>query len=166
MDRYIQIATLFSVVVGMALVIWELQQVRTLSRAQLSSDYVTTMNAVNQSVSGEGLSAALETACQNPSELSLKETIELDNYYFSVVNLVARMYLLSERDQLYPQDYWKAQIGFLTPVFASEYGRIWFKERSNFNYDQELLDAGLQFMQTIEPNSCLSQYRRRVLNDA
>ena len=85
-DRYIQLATLVSVVVGIGLVFWELQQVRILSRAQLTSDSFAAINSVYLTTAGEGLSAALQTACLNSNELTLKETIEINGYYFSLMN--------------------------------------------------------------------------------
>ena len=95
---WVQISTGLAVIFGLALVVWELQQVKTLSRAQLSSDYIAMMNEVHGYVSGESLAKALAKACTQPAELTLEEALVVDNYYFANLNLVARLVLLSDRD--------------------------------------------------------------------
>ena len=161
-DRVIQLATLIAVVVGLALVVWELQQVRTLTRAQLSSDFVDTLIAVNQMPVGESLSSALAKACLSPNELSLDEMIEIDRYYFAILNLVNRVYLLSDRDGIYPDQYWRSQLGFLTPIFSSPYGRIWFSDRQSTEYGEGIVEAAREYMATIEPDACEQRYLRRI----
>ena len=165
-DRAIQLATLVSVIVGVGLVIWELRQAHTLSRAQLTSDSLSSINSVYLTASGENLSAALETACLKREELTLKESIEINAYYFSLLNVTLRVYHLAERDGIYPSGYWQRALGNLLPILASEYGQIWFRERSNRDYPQELLDAGLALMDEIDPKKCLISYERRTGGDA
>ena len=161
-EKYIHVVTLVSVAVGLALIIWELQQVKTLTRAQLSSDYVTAMNEVHGSVSGENLAKALAKACTSPEDLSLEEALIVENYYYALLNLVARLALLADRDGIYAEGYWREQIGFLRPFLGSPYGRAWFLQLPGTGYPEEVIAAGKELMQTIEPNRCHSEYLKRI----
>jgi len=119
MDRIIQYVTLVSIVSGVGLVMWELQQTRILHRAQLSSDYAPIANSVYATVAGENLGRALAKACQTPTELTLEEGLILQNHYESLLHLVNRIALLSDRDGVYEQGTWKRTLGYLNPIYES-----------------------------------------------
>ena len=110
---WIQLLSSLAILAGIILVIVDLRQAEQLARAQLTSDYVETMNGVHGSVLGENLASALSKACLNPEELTLEETYILDSYYFTQANLVSRMILLTERDGLYEDGYWTGQLSHL-----------------------------------------------------
>ena len=52
-DRWVQITTTISILIGLGLVIWELQQVKTLARAQLTSDSIAIYNDIRTAILGE-----------------------------------------------------------------------------------------------------------------
>ena len=158
----IQIVTLLSVVAGAILVILELRQVQTLSRAQLSSDAVAMLVTVQQNTAGDDLAVALEKACLNPDELTLKEAYQLDSYYMSLTMLVTRMYLLSKRDEIYDQEYWKNQIGWMSPIFRTEYGRNWF---NNLTFNDDLKKAGNVFIEESNFSDCASSFLQQTTSD-
>ncbi len=159
---WVQMGAGIAILIGLGLVVWELQQVRTLSRAQLSSDYIAEMNALNESVSGEMLAAALAKACEAPADLTLEESLVVTNFYYASLNLVARIHLLSERDGIYPSDYWRTQLGFLRPVVNSKYGRAWFRQLHGVGFPSGLIEAGKKYMSTIEPDRCSKEHAERL----
>jgi hypothetical protein len=163
-EKTIQLLTLIAVIGGLVLVIWELRQVGTLARAQLSSDYVGEMNALHGSVSGETLAAALAKACEAPESLTLEESMVVTNYYYASLNLVARLHLLSERDGVYPTDYWREQIGFLNPIVGSSYGRAWLRQIEGRGFPDGLIEAGIEYMNKTEPDQCLKAHQERLNN--
>ena len=108
------------------------------------------------------LAPALAKACEAPTDLTLQESFVVTNYYFALLNLVARMHLLSERDGISPSDYWRAQLCFLTPIVSSKYGRAWLREQTGVGYPSGLVEAGREYMSTIEPDHCSEEHAARL----
>ncbi len=159
---WIQLLSSLAIIAGIILVIVELRQAEQLARAQLTSDYVETMNGVHGSVLGEDLASALSKACLNPEELTLEETYILDSYYFTQANLVSRMILLTERDGLYEEDYWTGQLSHLRTAFSSSYGRAWFKQIDQDGWPPLFFEEANKFMDRLGPNHCQNSYRAKL----
>ncbi len=159
---WVQISTGLAVISGLALVVWELQQVKTISRAQLTSENIALMNEIHGYVSGESLAKALAKACIHPEELTLEEALVVENYYFANVNLVARMHTLADRDGIYPEGYWQVQIWSLSPIGSSRYGKAWFSQLDPAEWPPGLIDAGKEYMQSFESTRCNSEYQKRI----
>ena len=146
---------MFAVVLGLGLVIWELQQVRVLARAQLTSDFIAMNNAVYSSVMGENAAEVVVKGCLESEKLTPSERLILDNYFLSHANLLYRMVLLTDRDGLYPSGYWQDQISILNPIVNSEYGRAWFYENITAPaWSAEFISAGHNYIVQIGPPTC------------
>lgn len=99
-DRFfswIQFVTSFAVVVGLILVIFELQQNREATMSQLSSDYYQILVQHNSAAFGENLADSLAKACNDPEGLTHAEHIVLEAYYSQLISGVQRLYYLSQR---------------------------------------------------------------------
>ena len=162
MDRVIQLTTLVAIVIGVGLVVWELQQVRVLTRAQLTSEYASVVNAVNATVAGEELGATLAKACESPTELTLEEGIILQNHYLSLLNLATRIYLLSERDGLYDRGIWKPLLAYLNPIYDSYYGQAWLRGMQSPAWPDGLIDAAIEDMDRRGTPDCLLDHEETL----
>ncbi len=123
---WIQIGTGLAVIAGLGLVVWELQQVRTLTRAQLTSELFAISASLNASISGENPAAALAKACTSPESLTREEAIVVDAFYDSQLQLAGRAMILTDRDGIYPEGYWQSNSGgYFASIVESAYGRAW-----------------------------------------
>jgi hypothetical protein len=75
LSTWVQIVTGVAVVVGLVLVIVELRQVQTLSRAQLTSDAMIQRGNVQLAMAGENPDVALAKACIEPESLRPDEML-------------------------------------------------------------------------------------------
>jgi len=149
---WIQIVTGFAVVVGLVLVIWELQQVRTLARAQLTSDFFALTSNKQVAMMGENPSATLSKACSDPENLTIDEMMILDHYYVSQMDFITRMELLTVRDGLYREGYWRELApGYLYVIFESAPGRAWFARQRSLGWSKELLSVAQGIVQQMGP---------------
>ncbi len=102
---WIQLLTSVWVFLGLGLVIWELQQVRTLARAQLTSDNFSINFSISfassTAIMGEDAAKVLAKACLEPGALNLRETTLLGHYYEQQMSLVLLTKLLTGRDGVY-----------------------------------------------------------------
>ena len=161
---WIQSFTGIAVIVGLGLVVWELQQVRTLTRAQLTSDYFSVTTSVYLTIAGENPSSAMAKACSDPEKLSMGEILVLNRYFASHMSILSRMQLLTDRDELYEKGYWQelAPVHF-APILRTAYGRVWFMEQlSGRGWSQELLQTGQHVMDQLGSVSCKSRYVERI----
>ena len=85
---WVQGVAAIAVVVGLILVIWELQQARQLARAQVSSDSFALASQINAVVLGETAAKVVEKACDTPESLTGADFEILRAYYQSWVSVV------------------------------------------------------------------------------
>ena len=69
----IQLITGIAVLIGLGLVVWELQQTRTLTRAQLTSDHWSEVLQNSRALLGENPAPILAKSCDSPESLSAAE---------------------------------------------------------------------------------------------
>ena len=160
-DRWIQATLTIAVLVGLGLVIWELQQVRTLARAQLTSDSVAINNSIYTSMFGEEAASIVAKACLHPEELTPSEAEILDNYYLANANLLARLALHSDRDGIYPEGYWQQNMFYLNPILDSHYGREWLLDL-RAGWPPGVLEAARARIEQLGPPTCESQFLERI----
>ena len=68
LSDWVQIITGFAIVLGLGLLIWELQQNREAIRSQLTSDGFIHVGQQHATIMGEDLALVIAKACENPSE--------------------------------------------------------------------------------------------------
>lgn len=88
---WVQFLTGLAVLVGLALVIWELQQARELARAQLASDGWNEIMATARSSLSETFAVARHKSCVSPNELSDSEIQEMLSYFHILRSEAVRM---------------------------------------------------------------------------
>ena len=160
-DRWIQVVTAVAVLFGLGLVVWELQQVRTLTRAQLTSENVAINNEIYTSMLGEHAAQVVAKACLAPEELTLTESIVLNDYYLAHANLLARLALISDRDEVYAPGYWRENFYYLNPILKSLYGRMWLLEKTD-GWPPGFVDAVRERISELGPPTCATELQERI----
>ena len=88
----VQIATSIAVLVGIGLVVWELQQTRTLAETQLTADAWQDLHQTSLVKMGENSAAVSIRACFHPKKLSLEDFAvhweEMSTRYYSMKRMV------------------------------------------------------------------------------
>ena len=89
-----QSLTAVAVLIGLGLVVWELQQVKTLTRAQLSNETFAINIGYQASLLGDAPIEVLAKACMEPENLDAQDLILLGYHYDSVQRQILRLYQL------------------------------------------------------------------------
>jgi hypothetical protein len=92
-DRWIQLATAFAVVIGIALVVWELQQTRALTSAQIAHGNMDELSQERTGLYGEELGEILALACYEPWKLTESQAFVLDAYFDNQLLRVVRYWV-------------------------------------------------------------------------
>ena len=171
LSTWVQIVTGVAVVVGLVLVIVELRQVQTLSRAQLSSDAMIQRTNIQMALAGENAAAALAKACIDPESLRPDEMRTLDAYLYARYLSILRMGLLTYRDGLYTEKYLQLTAAgtIRETILDTAYGRAWFKVFLDGNSEHErtpisgfIQEIGEKALNQAEPVDCRASFNKRV----
>ena len=90
-ENLVQIITAIAVVIGLGLVVWELQQAKSLAFTQIVHGDMDGANQMLTSIYGEDLSRVLATACFKPTELDQPSGFVLDAYFDYQLMLIQRI---------------------------------------------------------------------------
>ena len=104
-NNRMQIGTALALIVGLALVVWELQQTRDAVKSQLTSDGFQLMGQFYTSAFGERPEEVLAKACDAPTELTTADLIVLDHIYTQIVHRSLRIIRVRQRGGFYEQEF-------------------------------------------------------------
>ena len=136
----IQLATLASVITGVALVVWELRQSREMVHVQLVHGTISEISQERSAMYGENLAQTLSTACFSPADLSNDQFFMLDAYFSNQINRVIRARVQSQIGNF--ETPWRTiGIAQVQKVLAFPQGPRWISQRREAGtYDKPLLD--------------------------
>jgi hypothetical protein len=155
LNNWIQSITGIAVVIGIGLVILELQQNREATMSQLSSEAFQMISQFHTSVLGDQPAEALAKACEQPKELTTEELVVLDHYYSDLVFRTTRVRRLGQRGGFYGEDEWKNNVGQWNLMFETPAGRAYWK---TFPHDSDLREVGDQILASWNCPTCSSLY--------
>jgi len=125
-DRWIQLATAVAIVVGLALVIWELQQTRALTFAQVVHSNMDEISQERTGIYGEDLGEVLAIACYSPDELTRAQAFVLDAYFENQSLRVVR-YWVEVETAGFSTDWQRLGARHLRKVLGFPQGRGWIE---------------------------------------
>jgi hypothetical protein len=137
---WVQIVTGAALLVGLALVVWELSQSRDVATAQLTSDGSDHNQQHFIARMGENSAAALAKACVDPDSLSDEELVVLDAYFSSIASVSLRAYAITERSGLYEGRWVEIMRHSFYLILRSVPGRTWWARERQF-YPTEFTNA-------------------------
>jgi hypothetical protein len=126
-NNLIQSITSIAIVVGLVLVILELQQNHESVMSQLSSDGFAQVNQTSSAMLGERPAEVIAKSCISPLDLTVADLVVLDNYYGGLIDRTYRMKFLSERGSFYTEEDWRSMRGGWGFLFETAAGRAYWK---------------------------------------
>ena len=124
---WMQIVIGMGVLVGIALVIWELDQGHDIAvNEALASDFSKAMSQY-QSILGEDPAATIEKACRSPDNLDLRDTTILNGYFNSLLMTPLQQSQQYRRASLGLDDSWRRSAGpALSTILGTPFGQFWW----------------------------------------
>ena len=155
----VQIVTSLAVVVGLGLVVAELQQSREATQSQLKTESYQIWTQLKSASLGDDSADVLSKACLTPETLSDADYMVLQNYYSVIINSIVRNRELS-MGSFYDDSLWQdAALGGLTEMFVTSPGRGYWKEIAPQWVDPMVLEFGNQFLADMPPPNAASCQR-------
>ena len=152
--NWTQVITGVAVLIGLGLVIWELQQTREIATAQQITNSFSAYSSQLQAMMGEESVKALAKACDHPDSLTTEDMIVLGYFYTDVINeLRSALHQASNTDLAVFE--WKQWTGNFDTIFATEYGRWWW---GNQKWEPEIMEAGNAWLAEKPTRNCADEY--------
>ena len=160
----VQTITGLAVVLGLALVFWELQQSRDVATAQLTSDGFVQYSNVLAAQMGEALPLAIEKACEEPDSLSGRDLVSLNGYFSALIDTPLRFFRIEDRTGFFEgtwQGVGRVEFGI---VFSTSAGRAWWRAQESQTWPTPLREFGnaLLAQRTSRSGDCWIERWRAV----
>jgi hypothetical protein len=167
-DRWIQLATAVAVVVGIALVVWELQQTRVLTFAQVAHGNMDELSQERAGLYGENLGEVLAVACHTPGKLTEAQAFVLDAYFDNQVLRVVRYWVEVEAAG-FSTDWRFLGRRHIVRILGFPQGRSWMEGRFLNGSPYAEISSFVEELSRGEIPSCVQTTQRlipeRVPND-
>ena len=156
-----QLVTSVAVLVGLGLVVWELRQTQEIAKAQQATDGFAIFSQRVQAMMGDSSAHSVAKACDEPDSLTTEDMVILNAVYTETLNNMRQIYtvqLVSGELAIYKWEEWS---GNFRIIFATEYGRWWWKTTS---WEVEIKEAGDRFLKEHKFPPCselFDGYRNR-----
>lgn len=144
-----QLGTGFVLIIGLLLVVYELNQAKSLTFAEMISQGYSESMQDSRTLMGENPAVAIAKSCDAPEDLTSEELLILRAYYNAQMSQIERLRSLEAVAAFgVPWPVFAQQI--LRPVLSTAHGRWWF-ERAVAPGDAALLEVRDRIMAS-EPN--------------
>ena len=149
--QWVQVTATIGVLIGIVLVIIELQQAKALAEAEVVSGFFAELSQNNRALIGENPTGLLTKACLRPDEVTDEELFALDGYFNSWLTLAERTYRIEETAS-FGLPWAVVSKRLLRRVARLEQGRKWLGERSQESpYLKEVI---AELLSEAENTSC------------
>jgi hypothetical protein len=153
----VQSITGIAVVVGLALVIYQLRQDREFTRVQQANDAYAAYGSSVRSGIGEKGAEAWAVACDEPDGLSTEQMIVMSRMLTDQLNRVRAVYTRQMiAEDLISFDWKSAVPGNFGAIFSTEFGRWWWSTQQH--WEPEIVRAGNDYLRDNEIMECRSYY--------
>lgn len=153
LNRWLTLAANVGVMLGLIVLIFELNQGRHLARSELGAHTVEMIGDVRSEFPNEPLRLAWITAIASPQDLTDEDVISLDAHMFNLMGILFREEYLIQAG-LFKDDRAIIAQAFSNMMLGNSFGRIWWAEnRDKFRWNfvcksvrvsREFLPAGIR----------------------
>ncbi len=127
MNQWLSIAANFGVIVGIIFLVLELQQNRDIATAQVRLDFAAGWRSIDETRQQENFANTLAVSIENPESLSLSEMIQLNAFYWGVIDQVLSAKEASEAGvRTSPFELTARQAAIL--FFSNDFAQKWWQQ--------------------------------------
>ena len=137
LENVLAIGTNVAVIVGLFLVVMELNQNTELARIEMINDGSLTENQVFMALLEQEPKDAIAKSFECPEKLVFADYVVLDSYLYSGMNLVYRNFELA-KEGFYTEEDWKSEVdNYAHWYFSGEFGKVYWNEVGRHYFDAE-----------------------------
>jgi hypothetical protein len=150
-NRWLTLVANFGILIGLALVAFEIRQNSDLVRLQFINDDLLAIAESETSMLGDNPSAAMMKSIFNADEMTYADFRVVDAYLTGKMELLVRRYQLGQEGSL-DEDAWKTHGFAYSWFFGNEFAQAWWKHEGRKVYSDmpELVEHVDQMISTLE----------------
>lgn len=134
-----------SVVAGLLLVAYQINQATRIASAQARAEYSAGWRSVDSTRQSDNFAEVLAKSIFHPDELTPSEILELDAYYIGILDQIESAKANWEAG--IRSSHWQVTVDFVVPTyFGNEFARSWW----NLSKEEYAKGEGRQFVATID----------------
>lgn len=151
-EIWVQMATGVAVIVGIALVIYELQQTRQIAFTEMAQEAMTEISLRETTIFGENSAETLAKACLSPADLTNADKMVLDSVFSVQLHFAIRVKLLEDTggNGTGWRRYTQLAVDYIT---AYPQGETWMEFGKDF-WDQEFNETVTNAMASRGDMTC------------
>ena len=159
---WVQLIAGVAILVGLALVIFELKQSQDLAKLQLISSGFEMRSNQRIAIMGEEAAHVIQKSCEAPNNLTKAELQILDAYHLELINRIRIDYRYSEVSDIYSEEDWSRGYLNFYQILGTFPGRVWWQEQSWI--EPPIRTAGNAVYEELKDSypSCESDYSARI----
>ena len=139
--NWVQIITSVAVLVGLGLVVFELNQTRTLVKTQLTSDGFIIGVQQELALLGDNPGEALTRACMEPETLTPQDVLLLDRLHRGTMSQVERVRVMQQIAGFGLE--WEVVAQYsIARIVSTPFGRAWWDATGNYAASAEVAALG------------------------
>ncbi|NKB32134.1 MAG: hypothetical protein GKR91_03455 [Pseudomonadales bacterium] len=151
-ESWVHMATGIAVIIGIMLVIYELEQTRQIAFTEMAQEAMSELNLRDTTLFGEEAAATIAKACFSPTELTDPEKVVLDSVFSSQINFAIRIKLLEDTGGI--TTIWRRNVQQAVDYIQGfPQGESWM-ELGKIMWDDEFNEAATAAMQVPTFMSC------------
>ena len=157
LSHWVQIMSGAALVVGIVLIIMEMEQNKQLTRAQLAGESAGLGLSRTLAFIGERPMEVMAKACDPDARLTREDALILGNIFQAYINTVGRTWEIGRRAE-FGDERWKMVADANFPrIFATQHGRDWWAASSPYpsiKSRSELRNYGDRILAELGPPTC------------
>jgi hypothetical protein len=135
--NWLSIGTNVAVIIGLVLVVLELNQNAELARIGLINDGNATENQLFEALMDDVPRNIIAKSLECPEKLDLPDYVVLDSYLYTGMNLVYRNYELA-KEGFFEESDWKSEVdNYAQWYLSSEFGKAYWENIGRNYFDEE-----------------------------
>ncbi len=151
-ESWVQMATGIAVIIGIGLVVYELEQTRQIAFTEMAQEAMSEITVRETTIAGENAAETLAKACFTPSELNEADKFVLDAVFSSQINFALRIKLLEDTGGI--NTIWRLNLRQAVDYITSFPQGVTWMEASRSIWDAEFNQAALAAITTRSDVSC------------
>jgi len=139
-SSWLTIVANVGLLVGMALVVYQIDQNSQLARMALVNEGNVASNQFWANLMGENPTDVIAMAVECPEAMTYSDFIAMDAFLFTGMNILYRDYALAQEGIFTEEDWQESVEAYASWYLANSFGRVWWHEEAQYFFADDFVD--------------------------
>ena len=141
LSSWLTIVANVGLLVGMALVVYQIDQNSRLARMALVNEGNVASNQFWADLMGETPADVIAMAVECPEAMTYSDFIAMDAFLFTGMNILYRNYELAQEGIFTEEDWQESVEGYAAWYLGNSFGRVWWDEEAQYFFADDFVNS-------------------------